>query len=155
MVKKTCENCSKEIEMFPSRAKKANVFFCNKSCHRTYKNKKDNPSWKRDLSGENNPMFGKSKEAWNKGLKGELSHNWKGGLHKRKDGYFRINIDGERYLYHRHLLGLINSDKVVHHKDNNPSNNELDNLEVFEGQSQHIKYGHSKLTRKADFNSLR
>jgi len=84
-------------------------------------------------------MYGKHHIAWNKDIKGEKCHNWKGGLHKRKDGYYRININGERKLYHRHLLGL-DKGKVVHHKDHNPSNNSIDNLMVFENQTEHVKF---------------
>lgn len=116
--------------------------FCGKSCFRIYKNKIDNPSWNRDLSGKNNPMFGKHRVAWNKGKIGDNCHNWRGGLHKRKDGYFRININGVRYLYHRYILG-INDDKVVHHLDKNKSNNLIENLVVCKNQSEHIKKHHN------------
>jgi hypothetical protein len=116
--------------------------FCNKSCYRSYENVINNPSLTRDLSGKNNPMFGKHKVAWNKDLKGKDCHNWKGGIHKRKDGYFRINIDGVRFLYHRYILG-INDNKVVHHLDENPSNNSIDNLVVCKNQSEHIKKYHN------------
>jgi len=84
-------------------------------------------------------MFGKHPIAWNKDMKGEECHNWKGGLHKRKDGYYRINIDGERKLYHRHILD-IKDKSVVHHKDHNPSNNSIDNLMVFNTQADHVKF---------------
>lgn len=86
-------------------------------------------------------MFGKHPNAWNKGIKGEKSHNWKGGIHKRKDGYVRININGERILYHRYLLNeKITDTDVVHHIDHNPSNNSIENLMIFNSQSEHIKY---------------
>ena len=88
-------------------------------------------------------MYGKHPKAWNKGKKGELDSNWKGGLHPRKDGYFRINLHGERKLYHRYLLEKEGQDiknKIVHHIDHNPSNNNLDNLMVFNNQSEHVKY---------------
>ena len=92
-------------------------------------------------------MYGKNTTAWNKGIKGELCHNWKGGLSRRKDGYFRINIDGKRKLYHRYLLeknGEDLTEKVVHHKNGNPSDNRLDNLMVFNNQSEHVKYEYAR-----------
>jgi hypothetical protein len=138
MVTKKCSHCGGDVKMFPSRAKKSKVYFCNKSCHRKYKNIKDNPSKHRDLSGENNPMFGISRVAWNKGLKGCDCHNWSGGIHKRKDGYYRININGIRYLYHRYLLG-VKDEKVVHHINSNRSDNRLENLKVLANQSEHAK----------------
>lgn len=149
-IKVHCTNCNKEMEVYPSRAKKSDKLFCNKSCHRSYKNKVDNPSKHRDLSGKNNPMYGVSKPAWNKGLVGENSHNWRGGLHKRKDGYYRINIGGKRYLYHRYVLGIHNiDDYVVHHIDHNPSNNNKNNLMVFRTQEDHVRYEKDELNTMA------
>ena len=144
-IEKTCENCGSFLLLFPSRIKKAKIFFCNKSCHRTYKNNINNPSWFRDLSGENNPMYGKTHIGCFKGIKGEKHFNWQGGLHRRKDGYFRINVDGKRYLYHRWLLKeKLKGKEIVHHKDINPSNNDLSNLEILLNQSNHASL-HAKL----------
>jgi len=143
---KQCSLCLSDIAMYPSRANRATIFFCNKACHRTYKNKISNPSWTRDITGINNPMFGKHPIAWNKGMKGAECFNWRGGIHSRGDGYVRINIDGNRLLYHRYLLSKVGADiagKVVHHIDHNPSNNELANFMIFNTQSEHVKYEHA------------
>lgn len=140
MVTKICNYCKKEVSVYPSRAKKDVKFHCSKSCLRSYQNTVNNPSWSRDLSGENNPMYGKHIPAWNKGIMGDECHNWKGGVHKRKDGYVRININGERKLLHRHLLGVEDKKKVVHHKDHNPSNNSIENLMIFDNQSEHVRF---------------
>lgn len=138
MVKLSCSYCNKDVFRYKSQIK--DLIFCNKSCHRSFKNNQCNPSRHRDLSGINNPMYGKHPIAWNKGLKGELSHNWKGGIHTRSDGYVRIRIDGKRKLLHRHILEeLLQEGNVVHHKDGNPSNNELSNLEILKDQSTHAK----------------
>jgi|SRR3990167_1634496 len=136
-----CKNCNKPLKVYPSRLKNSGEVFCNKSCYRSFRNRIDNPSLHRDLSGANNPMFGKHPVAWNKGLKGELSHNWKGGIHKRKDGYIRIRIDGKRYLQHRILMQkkLTDLKQIVHHLDKNPSNNNPDNLVVLENQAEHAR----------------
>jgi hypothetical protein len=140
-ITKACDNCRDSISLFPSRFKKSSTHFCNKSCHRSYKNFVNNPSESRDLSGANNPMFGKHPVAWNKDIKGEECHNWKGGVHVRKDGYVRINIDGKRVLYHRHILSdRLKGGNVVHHIDHNPSNNSPENLMVMENQSEHVRY---------------
>lgn len=141
MIQTNCHQCKKEIHLFPSRFKKAKTHFCGKSCHRTYKNLLSNPLAGKDRSGKNNPMWGRHPIAWNLGRMGEKSHNWKGGLKKRKDGYFRINVNGVRYLYHRYLLkDKIKATDIIHHKDHNPSNNSLDNLMVFSSQSEHVRY---------------
>ena len=142
MIEIKCNNCDKELKVYPSRLKttKSGNIFCNKSCHRSYDNKVNNPSKDRDLSGKNNPMWGKHPIAWNKGLKGKNCHNWKGGIHKRKDGYFRINIKGKRHLLHRFLLkDSLKEGNIVHHKDHNPSNNDIKNLEVIKNQKEHAR----------------
>lgn len=140
MITKNCEQCGKEKNIYPSNLKRSSLFFCNKSCHRAYRNLLDNPAKHRDVSGEKNPMFGKHPTAWNKGLVGELSHNWRGGIHKRKDGYYRIRVDGKRHLLHRHLLkDTLKDTEVVHHKDHNPSNNDPQNLEVLVNQAEHAR----------------
>lgn len=88
-------------------------------------------------------MYGKHPIAWNKGLIGQNCHNWKGGIHQREDGYVRINVKGTRKLLHRHILqDKLKANNVVHHIDHNPSNNEINNLMVFESQSEHVKYEH-------------
>lgn len=52
-----CKNCGDKFEVFPSRIGKAQ--FCDKSCLRSFRNKVDNPSKNRDVSGAKNPMYGK------------------------------------------------------------------------------------------------
>jgi hypothetical protein len=74
--------------------------------------------------------------------------NWKGGISKRKDGYVRINIDGNRQLYHRYILkDKLKNGQVVHHKDHDPSNNDISNLAILESQSEHASH-HMKLRHK-------
>lgn len=144
MITSNCDFCRKEVKRYPSQFHKNKNHFCNKSCGIKYRNKHNNPSWTRDVSGEKNPMWGKHPLAWNKGQKGSLSPNWKGGLSRRKDGYYRVNVNGERILLHRYLMGdKLKKGQIVHHKDHNPSNNDLSNLEILESQSVHASlHGH-------------
>jgi len=149
-----CTICSKIFSRFPS-AVRSRLPFCSKSCARTYLNGVKNPSWTRDLKGEKNPMFGRHPKAWNRGMKGERCFNWRGGVHRRKDGYYRVNLNGKRKLLHRHLMekgGVKLAGKVVHHIDNNPSNNSLENLIVYDSQSDHMKYGHPKRVARRKYN---
>jgi hypothetical protein len=140
MIDSQCDQCGEALRLYRSRFAKSDTHFCNKSCHRSFKNSVDNPSKSRDLSGSNNPMFGKHPVAWNKGVTGEASHNWRGGIHTRADGYVRINVNGERKLFHRHLLAdQLLPGNVVHHKDHNPSNNISDNLVVLTDQAEHMR----------------
>lgn len=82
---------------------------------------------------------GKHPQAWNKGKIGEEAHNWKGGIHTRKDGYVRIRIQGKRHLLHRHVTGQVGKNSVVHHLDHNPSNNNPENLIVVKDQVEHMR----------------
>jgi hypothetical protein len=54
-------------------------------------------------------------------------------IYTRKDGYQCIYVDGKRKYYHRYLAELYLPNPynlpVINHKDGNPSNNSLDNLE--------------------------
>ena len=56
-----------------------------------------------------------------------------GKITTRKDGYQVITINGKQKYYHRYLAELHipnpNNLPVINHKDGNPSNNSLDNLE--------------------------
>ncbi len=117
--------------------------FCDKSCHMKLRNALANPSWTRDVRGEKNPMWGKSNpelKKWNDAHKGKNSPNWKGGVSRRKDGYMRINIDGERHLLHRYILkDKLTKENVVHHIDGNPSNNDPKNLMILPNQAEHAR----------------
>jgi hypothetical protein len=63
-------------------------------------------------------------------------------LSKNSIGYTTIKINKKWFLVHRlvaeKFIGDINN-KVVHHKNNNPSDNRVDNLEITT-QSENIKY---------------
>ena len=54
------------------------------------------------------------------------------GLAGGKDakGYFRVRIDGERFLMHKiiFLMHTGNFPHIIDHKDGNPSNNRIENL---------------------------
>lgn len=124
---------------------------------------KENPSFHRDISGEKNPMYGRGMVGENNPMYGqtkELAPRWNGGRKTRKDGYILIvapddhphpadhKKSGLKYiLEHRlvmekHIGRYLSPDEVVHHIDENPSNNHIDNLELFSSQSEHVKTRH-------------
>lgn len=55
-----------------------------------------------------------------------------------KAGYRVVTIQGEREYEHR-VKAQPKPGEVVHHKDGNRSNNDLDNLEILPSQSEHMK----------------
>lgn len=147
MIKFNCTNCGKDLLKFKSQIPKSGKGYCSASCSTSYRNKHEyNPSKFRNLSGENNPMYGKGYliTGEKNGMFGRKDKNcpaWKGGRHQRKDGYFRITVDGERVLEHRYILeqlGLDIDNYIVHHKNGDPSDNSVENLEIL-SQSEHAK----------------
>lgn len=158
-----CAVCGKTVKRPPSQAGK----YCSKSCAITARNLTDaNPSYSRDISGENNPMYGKGlKGADNPmyGKRGEQCINWKGGRKVRKDGYTLVVAPDDhpypsdtshksiRYiLEHRlvmeqHLGRYLEPTEVVHHIDGNPRNNDISNLRLYSSHSEHIATEHPDL----------
>lgn len=154
-----CITCGKSITSPPSRP----AMYCSKSCHRIHKNTIANPSWTRDISGQNNPMFGIRRTGENNPMFGKrkaASHRWKGGRKIRRDGYVLICVpddypnpatvssSGTKYaLEHRvvmesHIGRYLTKQEVVHHIDENPSNNDISNLRLYATQAEHIRSEH-------------
>ena len=138
--------------------------YCSQSCAVTARNLTEaNPAYHRDISGDKNPMHGRGQSGAANGMFGkrrEKSPRWNGGERQRKDGYVicaapedhprpcDTTRGGLKYvLKHRlvmeeHLCRYLNTQEVVHHKDGNPANNSIENLELFSSQSEHMSKGH-------------
>lgn len=161
----TCEQCGVVFNAPPSQQRR----FCSKSCARTALNLTEaNPAYQRDISGTNNPMHGKGMNGTANpmyGLRKEQSPRWKGGRKVRRDGYVLVvapddhpapadthTASGLKYiLEHRlvmeqHIGRYLLPSEVVHHIDGNPSNNAIDNLQLFSSQSEHVRIGHPGAT---------
>jgi hypothetical protein len=131
--KHVCMQCGKEFMVRKCYAKRGQGKFCSVSCSTKYRNLHNNPSKRpevknkislnhADVSGSNNPMFGK-----------------KG---KEAPGYIdgRNSITGDIWR----KIALLNKPQAceicgeqisgrklhIHHKDKNHNNNSLDNLQV-------------------------
>ena len=62
-----------------------------------------------------------------------------------RDGYKIITVDGRRVREHRYITNA-KPGQVVHHLDENASNNDPDNLVVLSGRKEHAQY-HGNLGR--------
>lgn len=163
----TEEPCAQCGAIFYKHASSPERRFCSKSCARTALNLTDaNPSFHRDLAGENNPRFGKPGLAGEAnpmfGRRKDKSPRWSGGRKIRKDGYVLILVPDDhphpsdckksgtkfllehRWVMEQHLGRYLEPEEVVHHRDGNPLNNALDNLRLFASQQEHITVGHGK-----------
>lgn len=163
---RACAQCQTEFSCYASRKVGK---YCSKSCARTALNlTAANPSHSRDISGERNPMYGKAGLAGPAnpmyGRLRERSPRWTGGRLVRKDGYVLVVVPEDhpygkrksrsritpgpkyllehRYVMEQHLGRYLDPKEVVHHRDENPSNNAIENLELFESQAAHIRLGH-------------
>lgn len=155
-----CRQCGKEFSYYLSNPRK----FCSRHCATVYRNLSDqNPAYKRDVSGENNPMFGRGFHGEDNPMYGKrlhLSPRWRGGRKTRKDGYSFVvapqdhpypsyvkpnglkYILEHRYVMEQHLGRYLLPEEVVHHIDKDPTNNAIENLQLFRNQSEHISIGH-------------
>lgn len=132
-IKRVCNWCGAEFYVYQSHVKRGGGKFCSNSCKASFRNKIDNPAWRpevrrkislnhADVSGKNNPMYGKT---------GSLSPSYVDG---------RSSIPGDIWR----KIALVNKPKKcelcgkedksrrihVHHKDKNRNNNDLGNLQV-------------------------
>ena len=76
--------------------------------------------------------------------------HWKGGRSIDKEsGYVKINLGNNRYIYeHRlvmekYLKRKLKSDEIIHHRNENPQDNRLGNLEI-RANGEHLTYHRAK-----------
>jgi hypothetical protein len=162
-----CQQCGKQVYSQPNRPRK----FCSWSCATIAKNLSDrNPAYHRDVSGANNPMYGKPGQVGEAngmyGRTGSANPNWHGGRKVRKDGYVLVvapkdhpypadassgmaYILEHRLIMEQHLGRYLEPAEVVHHIDENPSNNAIDNLRLYSSQADHIREAHPTRQRRS------
>lgn len=65
----------------------------------------------------------------------------KAEIHESKSGYLeKGKIRQHRHVMEQHLNRKLTSDEVIHHVDFNKSNNDINNLFLFENQPLHVAY---------------
>lgn len=85
------------------------------------------------------------------GAPGSRNQAWNGGRHIEKpEGYVLIHcpdhphaskkgyVREHRLVMEKHIGRYLLPSEVVHHRDDNPGNNAIENLELFESNAQHI-----------------
>lgn len=130
-IDRECIFCGNRFSVFPCQVKKGNGNFCSISCSTTYRNLNNNPvnipgvkekisKNHADVSGNNNPMFGK---------KGNLAPSYIDGRNKFTGETYRkimlvIDPNPTCSICDENDLGKLS----VHHIDGKRKNNEIDNL---------------------------
>lgn len=156
-----CDNCKENFERKSNRKRKNN--FCSHKCYSVWLkngNGKSSTSWFRN--GHEGYFKGKKfsdehrkkislghSEKSNKF--GEDAQNWRGGKIER-NGYISIykpdhpQCSKQGYIFEHRLVveGIIGrfltKKEIVHHIDENKSNNNPANLMLFKNSSEHIKH---------------
>ena len=134
-----CDNCGKYKRTGWNSIKNNKHHFCSTSC---------TAEWQKiNLRGENNP-------SWQGGLSNEIIvggyiavRNWEHPNHSIQ-GY----VYKHRLVMEEALDRYLESSEVVHHRDGNPFNNELENLELFKTRADHTRYHHGR--KKAEPKQL-
>ena len=148
-----CAQCGKQFMTYRANAQK----YCSISCGLTARNLTDkNPSYHRDVTGENNPMFGKRRMGPENPMYGRFKENCQ---KTRKDGYVMVKApnghphpsdvsSGTAYILKHRLImeqslgRYLDPTEVIHHIDGDPRNNDIRNLSLFTNQSTHISMAH-------------
>lgn len=129
-VKYKCVVCGKMAERYiePSKQKISAMKYCSRQCKG------------KDMSGSNHPM-------------------WNGGRKKNDQGYILIympehheadckgNVREHRIIMEQHLGRRLKQEEVVHHENDNPGDNRIENLKLFKNQAEHKKYHEFGRTR--------
>ena len=64
-----------------------------------------------------------------------------------KQGYFAEH----RYVMEQHIKRLLNPEERVHHINHDKKDNRIENLKLFNNDSEHTKHGHSGIGRNTRF----
>jgi hypothetical protein len=92
-------------------------------------------------------------------ISGENHPNWNGGRKKTNEGYILIYFPNHRqaasdgYIFEHRLImekilgRYLNPKEVVHHKNEIPDDNRLENLELFENAGYHRQFHKKQILR--------
>jgi len=145
--KKKCENCG--VEFFKRENEAPGRFlkrrFCSKFCIRGITlpdkicltcgkkfNRKRLCGGRLEAVDDYRDRKYCSKECYFVSHRGKKHHNWKGGVKHRSDGYLRFTDDRyvHRVVMENYLGRKLKPEEVVHHRDGDVTNNDIENLQL-------------------------
>ena len=141
IIQKKCA-CGKKFSTSSYRLESGRGKFCNIKCKYKYANRRS--GLKYILVKENPTSFKKGQKSWNDGLSKPYFD--------KSIGYWKISVNGRSIKFHRYVIEKeigrkLLETEIVHHIDNNPNNNDINNLKLFANASEHQKH-HWQTTRK-------
>lgn len=130
---RVCLNCGKQVSL-PAWRIRQGFKYCSRSCWAIFTNKNV------PKSAECKAKLSASAKA--RGWIGDKHPGWKGGFTKNSLGYIQNNLAVKlqhRHVMETHLGRALMSNEIVHHKDGNKQNNEINNLEIMT-RADHLKH---------------
>ena len=147
-----CQNCGKET--FDKWHRNRIKLFCNNGCRGEYHHKENTQNISCEICGKkfnrpnchigtNNFCSRKCRNKWQSSLTANKSGRYKGGK-VLQQGYMFIKVGYRQYRQENrikmeeHLNRKLKTTELVHHKDGNRLNNDINNLEIM-SRSEHSK----------------
>ena len=166
----TCTTCTKKFLRFESQVKSKKVY-CSFACRKTKQEKSCiacGTKFTAILSRVDIAKYCSNrcrddarigKPAWNKGkpapwFAGDKNPRWNGGKMTHESGYILTRaknhphatqtgyVRAHRLAMEEHLGRYLLPEEDVHHLDDDKTNNDISNLELFAGRSEHLKKYH-------------
>lgn len=145
-MKKICEACKKEFEAKDKRNKCCSWICRNIAMSKKYLGKVFTEEHKKNISKNHHNVSGKN------------NPRWIGGIRKDGHGYYWSYAPNHKYavqnyvklhrlIMEEHLGRILEPDEIVHHINQDKSDNRIENLQVL-SVSEHMKL-HGILRRKA------
>lgn len=129
-VRYNCAVCGGLVEKYlePSKQKISAMKYCSRQCNG------------KDMSGSNHPMWGGGKQVNDQGYVLVYMPE-----HPESDG--KGLVREHRLVMENHIGRLLKRREVVHHENEKPGDNRIENLKLFKNQAEHKKYHESNRTR--------
>ena len=165
-----CNTCNKKFSRCPSDVRRSKNHYCSASCF--YKSDFTDEHKEKISKGVKNNLpktaYKKGHIPWVKGrirfeMLGEKHPNWKGGKSKHPRGYIWIHKpnhpfkDNRKYVLEHRLVmeknigRYLKPKEIVHHINNIPNDNRIENLMLLPSNSEHQKLHFQKRNKKGQF----